>query len=382
MIRSEELIAAFLDETITDAELDELQVWLKSDPEHMRIFVEANGREQQLRSTVVMQEKLRLVETLSSGEQTDELRVLATMTGPLDANVPQPRRVLAARPASIALGVLVCVSAIGLWFAGQWPDSVPIDDGPSLLTVTASRHGQWADGGGIAAGDKLTAGTWHWQSGVVELVTESDTVLVIEAPVSLEMVDHLHARLLAGNVVVRMPQGRSGFVLETPRLRVFDLGTEFGVSVSSTGDTQIQVFEGKVEAEITGVTARKQLRAGETFRAVAGGDLQTADFEETRFIRGLFPRKSGVQYGGVLYSESSVNTVRVTRADSELTLDGDLTEWDSKSGFHSACLPPYASTYFLSGMTMYDADHLYLAAHVGDPEPMRNSAPEGFEFAG
>jgi hypothetical protein len=31
---------------------------------------------------------------------------------------------------------------------------------------------------------------------------------------------------------------------------------------------------------------------------------------------------------------------------------------------------------------MYDATHLYVAAHVGDPEPMRNASREGFQFAG
>ena len=31
---------------------------------------------------------------------------------------------------------------------------------------------------------------------------------------------------------------------------------------------------------------------------------------------------------------------------------------------------------------MYDAAHLYVAAHVGDPEPMRNASRDGFQFAG
>ena len=51
MIRSEELTAAFLDNTITDAEVQELQLWLKSDPQHLRAFVEANAREQHLRGS-------------------------------------------------------------------------------------------------------------------------------------------------------------------------------------------------------------------------------------------------------------------------------------------------------------------------------------------
>jgi hypothetical protein len=36
----------------------------------------------------------------------------------------------------------------------------------------------------------------------------------------------------------------------------------------------------------------------------------------------------------------------------------------------------------LQGGLMYDAAHLYVAARVGDPEPMRNAARDGFQFAG
>jgi hypothetical protein len=65
-----------------------------------------------------------------------------------------------------------------------------------------------------------------------------------------------------------------------------------------------------------------------------------------------------------------------------VTVDGSLSEWDRSVTFRTACEPPFASTYFVEGMMMYDPANLYLAAHVGDPSPMNNSSRPGMEFAG
>ena len=46
------LIAAYLDDALSDAERDELVAWLKAHPDHLRAFVEANHFEQQIRQAV------------------------------------------------------------------------------------------------------------------------------------------------------------------------------------------------------------------------------------------------------------------------------------------------------------------------------------------
>ena len=42
------------------------------------------------------------------------------------------------------------------------------------------------------------------------------------------------------------------FIVRTPTATVTDLGTEFGVEVSSEGDTEAQVFVGKVQIATAG----------------------------------------------------------------------------------------------------------------------------------
>lgn len=251
----------------------------------------------------------------------------------------------------------------------------------TIVVVKASLHGQWLNGVEVETGSRLSAGSWELQSGLVELETGTGTTLLLEGPASIELNDKLHARLISGNLVVRMPKGKSGFVVDMPRMKITDLGTEFGVSVSADGESRVQVYDGKVSAESDG-SARKELGAGETMLCSVDGEMKPAKFNADRFIRTFPPVRPGYQPGGPLYSKSTLESVDVAPVERSVTIDGDLSEWNRAGRFRTACEAPYDATYFVEGMMMYDADHLYLSAHVGDPEPMYNAARPGFEFAG
>jgi len=289
-----------------------------------------------------------------------------------------------ARKAWAEIGWRLAAALLGLSLVGVW--TLLRMDAPShadRVTLRASCQARWADGREVTVGIVLKpGGIWTWQSGLVELVTGSGTVLLVEAPASLEFKDALHARLFEGKLVARMPKGGSGFVIETPNMRVRDLGTEFGVSVSSAGETQVQVFDGKVCAETAAEAQGKEFLAGEAIRSTSSGGMVAAVYDEKRFIRRFPPVINAPRPSGVLYSQSVVETVRVAYAQKAVLADGILEEWDKRFAFRSGCQPPYAGTYFLEGMMMYDAENLYLAAQVGDPDPLCNRASTGLEFAG
>ena len=352
----EQLAAAVLDETAASEERRRFNALLREFPELGQVYLE------QARMHAMLETCAGLRKSEDGGRRTE--------VGGLRASV------LASRWWKVAAAVL-CVSLAGLWSISRRAEIERL----SVLTVRTSRLGQWSDGREVTVGTVLQAGVWRWQSGLVELVTAAGITLLVEAPADMEIVDAMHARLFAGKLVVRMPKGRSGFVVDTPDVSVLDLGTEFGVSVSPAGESQVQVYDGKVRAE-TSTTIRKELCAGETVRATSGGELVAADYEEKRFVRRFPPVVNPARPSGVLYSRSEVETVRVAYAPQAVTPDGDLSEWNRAAAFRCACQPPFAEAYHVEGLMMYDAENLYLAAHVGDPEPMRNAAPEGFEFAG
>lgn len=54
-------------------------------------------------------------------------------------------------------------------------------------------------------------------------------------------------------------------------------------------------------------------------------------------------------------------------------MDGDLSDWTSDGLFRSEREGPGASQDSLEGGMRYDANFLHIAAHLGDPAPMRNT---------
>jgi len=281
---------------------------------------------------------------------------------------------------SSAAAVLAVAAAVWLWPRGA-PREPGADSGPVFAVVRETLRGRWADGREVRASESVGRGGWSLQSGLILLAGADGVELVVEGPAIAEWLGAQHLRLTSGTVVVRMPKGRSGFVVETAQMRVIDLGTEFGVSVSPSGDERVQVYDGLVRTETAALGAALELKAGSGLRCSAKGELAPAAFVEDRFTRRM-PRTKPAAPGGPLYNRSAVESVAVMRATHEVSVDGRLTEWNRGAFFKSACEPPYATTYFVEGGMMYDATHLYVAAHVGDPEPMRNASRDGFQFAG
>jgi hypothetical protein len=279
-----------------------------------------------------------------------------------------------------AAAVLAVAAVVWLSMRGA-PREPGADSEAVLAVVRETLRGRWADGREVRVSESVWRGGWSLQSGLILLAGVDGVELLVEGPAIAEWLGAQHIRLTSGTVVVRMPKGRSGFVVETAQMRVTDLGTEFGVSVSPSGDERVQVYNGLVRTEATASGAVQELKAGSGLRCSAAGELAPAAFVEDRFIRRM-PRTMPATPGGPLYNRSVLESVAVMRATNEVSVDGQLTEWNRGTFFKSACEPPYAATYFVEGGMMYDATHLYVAAHVGDPEPMRNASRDGFQFAG
>lgn len=141
-------------------------------------------------------------------------------------------------------------------------------------------------------GEALDSRRLQLESGLVELKFARGATVIVEGPADFEVLGPQHAFLHQGRVVTRLPQGTKGFILDSPRGRLVDHGTEFGVSVGASGDTEVHVLEGKVEAVPSGrqesvhltvnQAARLTPQRVEQFAADAGG-----------FITDLPPQAAG-----------------------------------------------------------------------------------------
>lgn len=245
-----------------------------------------------------------------------------------------------------------------------------------------------------AAGEPLVAGrpfpgrTLEILGGAVAIRLSSGVDIVLEGPGSLDLHSDMQAAVRSGSVVVKMPEGRHGFRLETPAADVFDLGTEFAVKVGPDMLTDVQVYDGAVLAAVHGPANGfpRRLDAGKAMRfspdQAAAVDMP---YEETRFVRRL-PDDRGAKRPtpGEPHPEADARealrqfgraehaAVVVTRPAATVKIDGRLDDWPDAPGFQAWLGGDRSAAERVAGWMMYDAERLYIAAHVGDPAPLAN----------
>ncbi len=123
-------------------------------------------------------------------------------------------------------------------------------------------------------GGLLTPGLLDLVEGMATLQFKSGAEVVMEAPVSLEILSSMECRVRKGTVVADVPDQAKGFTIYTPETKVVDWGTRFGVSAGDDGKCLVQVIKGLVEVQREGESKTKELRAGE--RVDYGGFLASA----------------------------------------------------------------------------------------------------------
>jgi len=138
--------------------------------------------------------------------------------------------------------LVVIFLAISSWLI--FGDRSPVH---TFCTVTAELNSQWANvSRQLEKGDTLAGGTWQLSSGVVELTFASKARVAVEGPARFTIVDDNSMELAYGKLSTDVPKPAHGFAVKTPAATVVDLGTRFGLNVSSDDSIKVEVFEGKV----------------------------------------------------------------------------------------------------------------------------------------
>jgi hypothetical protein len=134
------------------------------------------------------------------------------------------------------------------------------------------------------------------ERGLAEIDFERGARVILQGPAALELVSNNRAKLHFGSVAVRVPPTARGFVMETARGEIVDLGTEFGLSVDKSGNSEVQVFEGEIEAAPVGAEGKKPfVRLLENQSARIDGQeviLEPAGITKKpdRFVRAIVPK--------------------------------------------------------------------------------------------
>ncbi len=152
---------------------------------------------------------------------TSAEQVATTETSPIEPANPIP----VVEPVVLGASSEQVATLTGLG-ASRWATSMP-------AVRPLSRWG---------VGDRL-----QFEDGAIELTFDCGAQVTIFGPADLEITSPMSIRCEKGRVTTLVGDRGKGFVIQTPRAKVVDLGTQFGLSISDKGETEVVVFQGSVD---------------------------------------------------------------------------------------------------------------------------------------
>ena len=192
------------------------------------------------------------------------------------------------------------------------------------------------EGAILAVGQRLKAGRVMLNRGAVQMRLSNGVTLLCEGPGELELLSPMRALLHSGQVVVRVPQNAIGFQMDAASARVVDLGTEFAMKAGPGLETDVQVFEGVVEASAARGGFASRIEAGRAARFTpAASEPKELAYSESRFLRKI-PIEPGVPMpgkGGDDFRPARHAEVVIPSVEKEIVVDGDLAEWSAEGRF-------------------------------------------------
>ena len=150
-----------------------------------------------------------------------------------------------------------------------------------VATVTGLNAVQWAgsqNGAPLlsrcAVGDRL-----QMRAGSAELTFDAGVQVKVFGPADFEITSATSIRCLKGRVTTLVDKRGRGFSIQTPRAKVVDLGTQFGLAISETGETEVVVFQGAVDLSYSpqataGDTTSRRMLQGEAVLLKNSGEFE------------------------------------------------------------------------------------------------------------
>jgi hypothetical protein len=131
---------------------------------------------------------------------------------------------------------------------------------------------------GLVVGVAVPAGTLQLLSGTAEFEFSTGTRMIVKGPALFAPQEAGRATLEQGKLTVHVPPKAIGFTITTPTANIVDLGTDFDVEVSDSGETDVHVVRGAVTVELPpsqrrepGRTKPQRLVAGQSTRIDMSG---------------------------------------------------------------------------------------------------------------
>lgn len=139
----------------------------------------------------------------------------------------------------------------------------------------------------LVVGQSINRGKISLDVGYSEIKMGNGVILLLEAPIRLDIRSQDLVILEKGKLVAKVPPQAIGFRVDTPSSEIIDLGTEFAVDVNDKGDSQVHVLDGEVKARSSKLQAYKMLRKNQALSFSLDEKIEFIKSSPNLFMRAL-----------------------------------------------------------------------------------------------
>jgi len=172
----------------------------------------------------------------------------------------------------VCLLVLGVFSIIGLYVYAHQTLGLLVDSANAKWDVPVEQTGE------------LRAGRRTLEEGYARIRLKKGAEVLLQAPSTFDLRSTNRMFLETGWITAVVPPAAAGFTVRTPASSVVDFGTEFGLLAGDAGNTEIHVFDGRIDFEHAGAAdatrTRQRLIKNEAMTVDAAGRMSRVSVQE------------------------------------------------------------------------------------------------------
>jgi hypothetical protein len=171
-----------------------------------------------------------------------------------------------------------------------------------VAVLADSINAKWSDSNStLQPGEDMWVGNKSLLSGFVMIDFDDGATVIIEGPSEFELTSARSMVLKSGTLWAEVPLRATGFTVTTPDATIVDLGTEFGVHVTSFGSSEVHMIKGSASL-IPGKSGHAKgsqiLSAGSAKRVDSKtGGVTDVKLNDKAFVRQISSKDNFVWYG-------------------------------------------------------------------------------------
>ncbi|MGC4016740.1 MAG: FecR domain-containing protein [Luteolibacter sp.] len=115
----------------------------------------------------------------------------------------------------------------------------------------------------------------QFEAGSIEVLYDNGVQFIVQGPADCQILYERQVSAMEGKFVARVSPDAVGFEIVTPHAKVIDRGTSFGVTIDRERQTDVVVYEGKVDLSLPEHArhSNRSLAAGEAMRIGSDGHV-------------------------------------------------------------------------------------------------------------